>query len=101
MGRPESVPIPLQDGGFKTDRGGEMVTTALDEATLQKVALETGGVYTRSVTGDVDLEAIYDQDIRVNLQAQELSSQMRKRWQEGFQFFLAPALAVLGVALAL
>ena len=33
-----------------------MVLSRLDETALQKVALNTGGSYVRSVTGDVDLE---------------------------------------------
>lgn len=95
VGKTVSAPIPMANGQFKTDRKGSMITTSLDETSLQKVALETGGSYVRSVTGDMDLEAIYDQDIRVNLEAQELSSNIRKRWQEGFQYFLGPAALLL------
>ncbi len=101
IGKNESAPIPEEKGGFKTDRRGEMITTALDETILQKIALETGGAYVRSVSGEMDLEAIYDQNIKVNLEAKEQSSTMRKLWQEGYQFFLAPAVLLLGLAFLL
>jgi len=40
----------------------------LDETALQKIALVTGGRYVRSVTGDVDLEAVYQQGIKASLE---------------------------------
>ena len=45
VGQEEGAPIPLKDGsgGFKKDPRGDMVITHLDEVTLQKIALETGG----------------------------------------------------------
>ena len=67
----------------------------LDEPTLQKIALETGGRYVRSVTGDVDLEQIYSQGIKAVLEDQELESQRRQRWEDRFQWLLAVALIAL------
>jgi len=95
IGRDEGAPIPDQDGGFRRDRRGEIVLSRLDEPTLQKVALETGGRYVRSVTGDVDLEQIYSQGIKAVLADQELSSKRRQRWEERFQWFVALALMAL------
>jgi Ca-activated chloride channel family protein len=67
----------------------------LDEPTLQRVALETGGRYVRSVTGDVDLEQIYSQGIKAILEDQELGSKRRQRWEERFQWLVGLALVFL------
>ena len=72
-----------------------MVLSRLDEPTLQKMALETGGRYVRSVTGDVDLEQIYLGGIKVSLKSQELESRRRQRWEERFQWLLGVALGCL------
>ena len=72
-----------------------VVLSRLDESTLQRIALATGGRYVRSVTGDVDLEQIYSQGIKAVLQDQELESQRRQRWEDRFQWLLALALIAL------
>ncbi len=94
IGRDEGAPIPDPKGGFRRDRRGEMVLSKLDETTLQKIALTTGGAYVRSVTGDVDLEKIYTQGIKATLEDQDLSSKRRQRWEERFQW-LVGAMAIL------
>ncbi len=95
IGRDEGAPIPAPGGGFRRDRSGEIVLSRLDEPTLQKIALDTGGKYVRSVTGDVDLEQIYAQGIKATLEDQELGSKRRQRWEERFQWLLAVALLAL------
>lgn len=95
IGRDEGSPIPAPGGGFRRDGRGEIILSRLDEPTLQKVALATGGRYVRSVTGDVDLEQIYSQGIKATLEEQELGSKRRQRWEERFQWVLAVALAAL------
>ncbi|MBN2109205.1 MAG: VWA domain-containing protein [Deltaproteobacteria bacterium] len=93
----EGAPIPAGDGsgGFMKDRQGNMIMSKLDEKTLQKIALETGGSYVRSVTGDMDLEAIYKNEIRKSMEQKELTSTRKKRWEERFQWFLAAAVLLL------
>ena len=49
IGTQEGSPIPLPNGGFRRDRQGELILSKLDETTLQKVALATGGKYVHSV----------------------------------------------------
>ncbi len=97
IGRDEGAPIPAPNGGFRRDRAGNIVLSRLDESTLQKIALETGGSYVRSVTGDVDLEQIYSQGIKATLEDQELASKRRQRWEERFQWLLAVALLALAL----
>ncbi len=95
IGRDEGAPIPTPGGGFRKDRNGTMVLSKLDETTLQKIALTTGGSYVRSVTGDVDLEKIYSEGIKATLEDQELASKRRQRWEERYQWVLALALLLL------
>ncbi|MBF0279812.1 MAG: VWA domain-containing protein [SAR324 cluster bacterium] len=87
IGRPEGAPIPDAKGGF-TKHEGEMVLSKLNEAALQKLALATGGSYVQSITGDLDLEKIYFQDIRSSLVSKELQSTRRQLWNEQFQWFV-------------
>jgi Ca-activated chloride channel homolog len=93
IGSQEGAPIPLANGsgGFKKDRSGELILSRLDDASLQKIALETGGNYVRSVSGDMDLKKIYE-EIRSKMEAGELQSSKRKRWEERFQWFLLASL---------
>ena len=99
VGQEGGAPIPLQDGsgGFKKDERGDLVLSKLDESTLQKIALETGGSYVRSVTGDMDLNKIYKDDIRGSIEKKELRSTRKKRWEERFQWFVFAALVLLGL----
>jgi len=97
VGQDSGTPIPASDGsgGFLKDRRGEMVLSRLDEKALQKMAIETGGSYVRSVTGDMDLDQIYRTDIRGGVEQKELRSTRKKRWEERFQWFIALGLAML------
>ncbi len=90
IGRPDGSPIPLSDGsgGFLKDKSGNVVMSRLNETMLQKTALETGGIYVRSVTGDMDLERIYRSEIKTGIEQKELRSTRRKRWEERFQLFI-------------
>ncbi len=95
IGKDEGSPIPAEGGGFRRDKNGEMILSRLDETTLQKMALATGGRYVRSVTGDVDLEKIYNQGVKATLQDQELESSRRQLWKDRFQWLLAISLLAL------
>jgi Ca-activated chloride channel family protein len=97
IGKDGGAPIPDSAGGFKKDAEGEIVLTRLDETILQQIALETGGVYVRSVTGDLDLNKIYRENIQPKIAKKELKSQRRKLWQERFQWLIFLALVCLGI----
>ena len=93
VGQEGGAPIPEEEGGgFKKDEAGNMILSKLDETALQKIALETGGSYVRSVTGDMDLEKIYSEDIKTKLEQKELKSTRHKKWEERFQWFILAAL---------
>ncbi len=97
IGREEGAPIPKTGGGFRRDGQGEIILSRLDEPTLQRLALETGGRYVRSVTGDMDLEQIYQQGIKVSLEDRDLESGRRQRWKGRFQWLLLVAVVLLMV----
>ena len=93
------IGAPLPDltgnGGYRKTKQGEVILSRLDENTLQQIALETGGSYVRSVTGDIDLKIIYQDQIKKNIEKKELKSERRKIWQERFQWFIFIALIFL------
>ena len=89
------LPNPSGAGGFRKNQQGEVILSKLDETTLQQIALETGGSYVRSVTGDIDLKTIYKDQIKKNIAKKELKSERRKIWQERFQWFIFLALICL------
>lgn len=95
IGNDDGAPIPDATGGFKKDAEGEIVLTRLDENILQQIALTTGGTYVRSVTGDLDLNKIYLENIKPNIEKKELKTQRRKLWRERFQWSIFLALVFL------
>jgi Ca-activated chloride channel family protein len=97
IGKDSGTPIPAGDGsgGFLKDQQGNLVLSKLDETTLQKIALETGGSYVRSVTGDMDLEKIYLTEIKGSIEQKELRSTRKKRWEDRFQWFMFAGLLLL------
>ncbi len=95
VGGESGVPVPAAKGGFKKDRSGKIVLSRLDENGLKQMALATGGGYVRSVAGDMDLDAIYHQQIRKEMRAQTLTSSRRQVWEDRYQWALGLALALL------
>lgn len=101
VGGSDGVPIPEPAGGFKKDRSGQIVLSRLDENTLKKMAVVTGGTYVRSVAGDMDLDAIYTDEILRTMQAETVSSGRKQVWEDRFQWPLALALLCLVAELLL
>ena len=98
MGSPKGEPIPVLDKsgkktGYKKDSKGNVVMSQLDEATLQKIALMSGGRYYRATPEESGLEAIY-KDIR-KMEKKELSSRQFTQYEDRYQIFLAVALVLL------
>jgi len=98
IGAPQGVPIPVYDErgirtGFKKDRNGELVMTKLDEVTLQKVTLTTGGKYYHSTTGETKLASIYDEI--AGMEKKELGSMKFSQYEDRFQWVLVVAIILL------
>lgn len=98
VGAEQGAPIPAPEGGFKKDSNGEVVLTKLNESALIEIARVTQGGYVRSISGDMDLETIYFQNLKQNVTQKELNVDKRKRWQERFQWPAFLALLCLGFA---
>ena len=104
LGSVAGVPIPVVDSrgnpsGFKKDENGEVVMTKLDELTLEKIALETGGKYFRASPGEVELDKIYD-DI-YNMEKKALASQQFAQFEDRFQILLGIVIFLLILELLL
>ncbi|MBN1560577.1 VWA domain-containing protein [candidate division KSB1 bacterium] len=96
VGSPQGEPIPeTTTSGFKKDRQGEVVISKLDEFTLEKIALQTGGKYFRASGGEEELDKIYDEISR--MEKKELGSFQFSQFEDRFQYLLIVALVLLVV----
>jgi Ca-activated chloride channel family protein len=95
IGQEEGVPLPGPSGGFKRNRSGEIVLSKINEPLLEKIAVESGGTYVRSVHGDMDLRTIYLEQIQQSMEKKELKSSRRKHWIERFQWLILLGLLCL------
>ncbi len=96
VGGEAPAPVPdLERGGNKRDRMGEVVLTSFDEEGLKRMALVTGGGYERSTSGDMDLEAIYRQDIKQGMEAYQIATSRTQNWKERYQWPLGLAFLLL------
>jgi Ca-activated chloride channel family protein len=104
IGSPQGVPIPMVDAngsttGFKKDRDGEVVMTKLDELTLEKIALETGGKYYRATPGEMELQKIYDDILKMDKKT--LASQQFEQYEDRFQALIVLAFLALVLELVI
>ncbi|MFH1777146.1 MAG: VWA domain-containing protein [Candidatus Omnitrophota bacterium] len=92
----ELIPITDESGNksFLKDKQGNVVKTRLDEVTLQKIALNTGGSYVRARGAEFGLDLIYEQKL-AKMEKRELESKMRKQYEERFQIPLFVAFVLL------
>jgi len=98
IGSSDGVPIPQFDErgatrGFLRDEEGNVVTTRLDEATLQGVADATGGRYVRAGAGGTAFEDLVDEIAGADGEA--LDAQQITQFEEQYQVFLGLALVLL------
>jgi Ca-activated chloride channel family protein len=97
VGTPEGDLVPATEngpGGYLKDRQGQVVKSALQENTLQQLALATDGMYIRSSAGDIGLDRIYSRGI-AQLQRDERESRMMKAYEHRFVWFLLAAFLIL------
>lgn len=98
IGSTKGVPIPIYNEygnqtGFKKNRKGEVVTTRLDELTLEKIALMTEGKYYRATPGQAELDDIYDAISK--MEKKEFEQKKFTQFEDRFQYFLAVAILLL------
>ncbi|MFH1478330.1 MAG: VWA domain-containing protein [Candidatus Omnitrophota bacterium] len=98
IGTKQGEPVPLIDGsgnvsGYKKDTSGEVVISKLDDSTLQRIAVMTGGKYYNATPSEFELENIYE-DIS-KMERKELSGRLFTQYEDRFQYFLAIALILV------
>ncbi|KAA3618046.1 MAG: VWA domain-containing protein [Calditrichaeota bacterium] len=98
IGSPEGVPIPLENEygiqvGFKQDKSGTTVMTKLDELTLEKISLQTGGKYFRASSSEDELGQIYSAVTK--MEKKDLGAVKFTQYEDRYQIFLFIALLVL------
>lgn len=101
FGSPNGSPIPEFNNagevvGYKKDANGNTVISKLDEVTLQKIALATGGQYFRADAGGAELDALAN--ALDKMKKTTLENRFETRKVERFQWFVAIALLALVVA---
>jgi len=100
IGSEIGAPIPNSGSGktgFKKDKGGNVILTKLDEPTLQQIAIQTGGSYVRSVSGDMDLQKIYLENIKHKVESKTFKTERKRIWIERFQWLIFTALICLSI----
>jgi Ca-activated chloride channel family protein len=94
IGTAEGELIPVERGGYLKDRKGQVVKSRLDEEGLQKIAIDTGGVYLHAGGADFGLAALYREHI-ATMEKRQLESRMEKRYEHRFQIPLLVALVLM------
>ena len=98
IGTPEGAPISM-DGEFIKDESGNMVVSRLDEASLEQIALESGGAYIRATNQNIGLNEIIKS---INeTQKSRFSAEVFEEFDEKYQYPLACALIFLALAFAI
>ncbi|MFZ5981625.1 MAG: VWA domain-containing protein [Candidatus Zixiibacteriota bacterium] len=98
IGSPAGEPIPILDRngkqvGFKKDRNGEVIVSKLDEFTLQKVSLATGGKYYHATAGEMELDKIFEEISK--LEKKELEGTLVTKYDDRYQWPLLIALMLV------
>jgi Ca-activated chloride channel family protein len=94
IGTTEGELIPGEGGAFVKDRKGQVVKSRLDEATLERVATDTGGVYLHAAGPGLGLSELYTKHI-ATLDKRELESTLERRYELRYQLPLALAFLLL------
>jgi len=89
--------IPVKDDAgnleYKRDQSGEFIFSRLDEETLKKIALATGGKYYYSKEGELEVERIYE-EIK-QMEKKKFGEQVQVIYEERYQFFLGLGMILL------
>ncbi len=97
LGTADGAMIPDGKGGLVKDPAGAVVLSRLDSTTLRELARVTDGAY-RDASSWVDLPALLRETI-ARARGARVATDETPRREELFAWFLAPALALLALAL--
>jgi Ca-activated chloride channel family protein len=100
IGSVQGEPIPVRNkrgevSGYKKDAEGNVVVSSLDETTLQKIALTTGGKYYHASSGEMELDKIYDEISK--MEKKELEGKLMTQYEDRYQIFLFLSILCLAV----
>ncbi len=94
IGTREGELIPGDKGGFFKDRKGQVVKSRLDQETLERIAVDTGGVYLQAAGAGLGLPELYRDHI-ATMDKRELESTLEKRFEQRYQLPLGLAFLLL------
>jgi Ca-activated chloride channel family protein len=98
IGTVEGGPIPIHSADnakeFLKDETGRVITSALNEGLLKKIALNAGGSYIREKGGESGLKRVYETHLS-SLEKSEFEGRMKKEYKQWFQIPLAMAFFLL------
>ena len=93
IGSREGVPIPVPskngEVAYKKDLQGNIVTTRLEDGTLQEIASATGGLYFYASPGEFQLQKVLTEI--ASLEKKEQASDRMENYQDRYQIFLGLA----------
>jgi Ca-activated chloride channel family protein len=93
IGSREGVPIPVKsksgDVAYKKDVQGNIVTTRLEEGTLQEIASVTGALYFYASPGEFQLQKVLTEI--ASLEKKDQASDRMENYQDRYQIFLGLA----------
>ena len=96
IGSREGVPIPVHskngEVAYKKDMQGNIVTTRLEDGTLQEIASVTGGLYFYASPGEFQLQKVLSEI--ASLEKKEQASDRMENYQDRYQIFLGLAALV-------
>jgi Ca-activated chloride channel family protein len=97
MGSAEGAPIPVYHNkvqvDYKKDKQGNIVVSKLDDAALEKIALEGGGKFIRATNSDDGLNAIVNEINK--MEKTEFGAKMITDYEDRFQYFLGAGFLLL------
>jgi Ca-activated chloride channel family protein len=98
IGSVQGEPIPMRNKrgeitGYKKDKEDNVVVSKLDETTLQKIALTTGGKYYHATSGEMELDKIYDEISK--MEKKELEGRLMTQYEDRYQVFLFLSILLL------
>jgi Ca-activated chloride channel family protein len=98
IGTPQGKPIPIRDSDgniveYRKDPEGQVVVSSLDEKSLARIAVNSGGQYFRATTSEKEIESLYD-DIS-GLEKKDLESRLAQNFEDRFQYPLFLAILLL------
>ena len=93
IGSREGVPIPVPskngEVAYKKDMQGNIVTTRLEDGTLQEIASVTGGLYFYANPGEFQLQKVLTEI--ASLEKKDQATDRMENYQDRYQIFLALA----------